>query len=670
MGCPDADQLTALVANALGEAECTAIASHAATCGGCHALLGWLLEPGDETAGQPAVGTSWLRAGDLVGRYVIEDRLGAGGMGVVYAAVDSELRRRVALKLLRPTGTGELVRRGSERLRREAQALAALSHPNVVAVFDIGTHGGHVFVAMELVDGDNLGGWLRRAPRSTREIVERLLEAGRGLAAAHVAGIVHRDVKPANVLIGSDGRARITDFGLARSEGDAEHERFGSDAPAPARDLTRTGTLMGTPAYMAPEQAARHAAGPLADQWAFCATLYEAVAGARPFTVEDHVARAAQIAGGQLAAPAPGRQVSGWLRAAVARGLRADPADRWPSMAALVRALERGRDRRRRIARAVAVAAGVVVAALAIATIARPGASAPRPAPAALLEWGEDQRPGCQCPFSPCVAGRCTAVCSARSFARGAPVPDINLPDRQEALHGISTDGDTILYLAGIECAKDRVMLARRRGAGFEVVDVTDQLDRARVAIFEACCTLAPDGASLILANVGRTGFVRVRVTSFTVERGSVDELGALIPEPIAGRTVRFPVMSADERTLYYRIDSRDGDGIDGVYEATRDDRATAFAPGRRLTGLAGRYDYVTGVSSDGLTLFMAADLHTSVLNRVDETAPWEGIRPAVPLPELGTWRVMPLGDCGRLLATWTVAGCAAEDIVYFDAAR
>jgi len=199
---------------------------------------------------------------------------------------------------------------------------------------------------MELVDGGSLSAWLQHAPRPAGEILDRMLEAGRGLAAAHAAGIVHRDIKPDNILIGLDRRARVTDFGLAQL-GDAPPVPGEAVIAAtamlldPPLALTRTGTLLGTPAYMAPEQLARGETDPRTDQWSFCATLYEALGGVRPFA-DDLAERSSAIAEGRLAAT-PAHRVPGWVRKIVARGLRAEPAARWPSMDALVTALARGR---------------------------------------------------------------------------------------------------------------------------------------------------------------------------------------------------------------------------------------------------------------------------------------------------------------------------------------
>jgi tetratricopeptide (TPR) repeat protein/predicted Ser/Thr protein kinase len=267
--------------------------------------------------------------GAVLGRYFVLDPLGSGGSGVVYAAYDPELDRKIALKLLRAERAGDDAR---ARLLREAQAMARLSHPNVLAVHDVGTFGDQVFVAMELVDGWNLRQWLAAEPRTRSRILEVFAAAGRGLAAAHAAGFVHRDFKPENVLVGRDGRVRVADFGLVRSEGDADLGTEGS-APASASPaaVTLPGTIPGTPGYMAPEQLAGRPADFRSDQFAFCVSLYQALYGRRPFapgswTVEE---------------PPSGARVPARLRRLLLRGLAVDPAARFSSMDELLAGLER-----------------------------------------------------------------------------------------------------------------------------------------------------------------------------------------------------------------------------------------------------------------------------------------------------------------------------------------
>ncbi|MCY1008648.1 serine/threonine-protein kinase [Nannocystis pusilla] len=264
-----------------------------------------------------------------LGRYRLLGRLGQGGMSVVFRAQDPQLRREVAVKLLH-SPRGQPDPEQLARLRREAQALGRLSHPNVVQVFEIGEADGQSFVVMELVRGATLREWLQARPRTLAEVVAMVSQAGRGLAAAHAAGIIHRDLKPENVLVGEDGRARVVDFGLARANPGAADTSTGSlDAP-----LTKSGTVLGTPAFMAPEQLRDPGrADARSDQFSFCVMAYEALLGERPF--EDLAA----VAAGRLRPPPPGTPVPAQLREALLRGLRTDPAERWPTMDALLAAL-------------------------------------------------------------------------------------------------------------------------------------------------------------------------------------------------------------------------------------------------------------------------------------------------------------------------------------------
>jgi tetratricopeptide (TPR) repeat protein/tRNA A-37 threonylcarbamoyl transferase component Bud32 len=287
--------------------------------------------------------------GEIIGRYILLSELGRGGMGVVWAAHDPELDRRVALKLLTRGAS-------SERLLREAQALARLTHPNVVAVYDAGELSGEVWLAMELVDGVTLKTWLKRHPRAPawHDVLTLLIPAGEGVAAAHHAGLVHRDLKPDNIMIGADGRARVMDFGLARA-GEAGTEPVAdaglSDDPLVSRssllasDVTRAGALVGTPAYMAPEQFSGHA-DERADVFAFSVLLWEALYGERPFAGDTPPAILLSITLGRIHTP-HGRRAPRWLRRVLLRGLAADIDVRWPTMSALIAAIKRGRARAR-----------------------------------------------------------------------------------------------------------------------------------------------------------------------------------------------------------------------------------------------------------------------------------------------------------------------------------
>lgn len=282
-----------------------------------------------------------LAEGTRIGRYVITARVGAGGMGEVYVASDPQLDRKVALKLVRADArTDPQVAR--ERMSREAQALARLSHPNVVAVHDVGVHQDQVFIAMDLVEGALLSEWLAAAPRSWREIRRVFLEAGAGLEAAHRVGLVHRDFKPSNVLVTASGRAVVIDFGLARA---AEATPRGEPSAHPgslSSALTQYGAILGTPGYMSPEQLRAEATDARTDQFSFCVAMYEALHGERVFR-SDTLHRMLLEAEQGLVRELPRRKgVPRRFARLLRRGLSARPEDRYPSMAALL--AELGRD--------------------------------------------------------------------------------------------------------------------------------------------------------------------------------------------------------------------------------------------------------------------------------------------------------------------------------------
>jgi tetratricopeptide (TPR) repeat protein len=289
-----------------------------------------------------------------IDRYVILERLGSGGVGMVYAAYDPELDRRVALKLLRPqSGFGSSSSADARtRLRREAQAMAQLSHPNVITVYDVGDVGDEVYISMELVDGEDLAQWNKRGPHPWREVVGRFLQAARGLAAAHHVGLVHRDFKPSNVLAGADGRARVLDFGLAKLAEAAPEPELVEASDTTLRDvnITLTGSILGTPAYMAPEQHRNANVDARSDQYSFCVALYEALYGRRPFPGNDPKTLGAEKLKGEVALPdaSPAGRVPAHLRRAIARGLAPDPEDRYPSMDVIVELLQHDPVARRR----------------------------------------------------------------------------------------------------------------------------------------------------------------------------------------------------------------------------------------------------------------------------------------------------------------------------------
>jgi len=347
----------------------------------------------------------WLRDGELpsgsrIGRYVVLYRLGRGGMGVVYAAYDPQLDRKVAVKVLRTRAPGSSGGGGDShgRMLREAQALARLSHPNVVAVHDAGLIDDRVFVAMDFVDGETLRRWLKSKPRPPREIIGAYLQAGDALVAAHAAEIVHRDFKPDNAIVGRDGRVQVLDFGLARLQ---------TDSAGPADEAPATTTppgsdegprRQGTPAYMAPEQHERERVGPAADQFAFCVALWEALCGRPPFPGKDDEL-VDNVKAGRLSEPSRAR-LSGHLRRILRRGLQAQPEARYPSMRALL--VDLRHDPRRRWRR---MSAALGIAAVAAGSVAVYAQLASEPVVCGGAEerlseaWGEAQRTGVRAAF-------------------------------------------------------------------------------------------------------------------------------------------------------------------------------------------------------------------------------------------------------------------------------
>ena len=320
----------------------------------------------------------------ILSRYILLGQLGSGGSSMVYKAYDPELDRKVALKLLQ-TRTDDARGRGRSRLLREAQAMAKLTHPNVVTVHDVSGYGEGdlglnpnlhanrleipprgIFIVMELVEGGDLRHWLNRRHRSWRSVLDVMLGAGKGLAAAHEVGIVHRDFKPGNLLIGDDGRVMVSDFGLARAAvpSASSSSRDSSNTSAnweetAHENLTRSGAVLGTPPYMSPEQHRGHGSDPRSDQFGFGVTLYEALFGVRPFSGSMKEMRQAKEAGQWRAFPS-GTGVPARLAPVIERLLQPAPEDRYPSINELLEALERaGRSRVPRFALAGAVAAAV-----------------------------------------------------------------------------------------------------------------------------------------------------------------------------------------------------------------------------------------------------------------------------------------------------------------------
>jgi tetratricopeptide (TPR) repeat protein len=349
MSCIDHNDASLLLEGAV---PTPTMLGHATDCARCRRLLSELARAMVSTSERSISNVDhlpdWLPRGSRIERYVLDDQIGVGQSSAVYAAYDPTLDRRIALKVMRIAAPA--VDRASDLLVREAKAMAKLAHPNVVTVHDAGAYGDRVYIAMELMPGGTLRTWLAARRRSWSEVRIAFLSAGRGLAAAHRAGIVHRDFKPDNVLVDANGRGRVSDFGLAGAVAD---------------DANGVPVFAGTPAYMAPELLRGEPASPASDQFAFCVTLYEALFDRRPFAGESPERLRGAIAAGELVWPER-HGVPAHILGVLRRGLQAEPSARYRSMIALLAelAVDPGA-RRRRIAIA---SAGVVAIAVAVAT--------------------------------------------------------------------------------------------------------------------------------------------------------------------------------------------------------------------------------------------------------------------------------------------------------------
>jgi len=354
VACPAENTLLGYVGGMLDDESSKALEQHLDGCSTCRFLFADLARADGASASAaqpvgPGLGLALanpieLPTGTVVGRYVILGLLARGGMGVVYKAFDPELDRTIALKLVGLAGLGRGAEEARLRLGREARTLARLSHPNVVAVHDVGTFEGDVFLAMEFVPGQTLRAWLRERAPGPREVLAVYLAAGAGLAAAHEVGIVHRDFKPDNVMIGEDGRVRVLDFGLARAAMIAAAGPPGDDEPgldADGSPLTRAGAVVGTPGYMAPEQDRGGEVDARSDQFSFCAALFEALYGRLPFEGETYRALAEHRLAGEIVAAPAVRGVTPRVRRAILQGLRVDSTARHADMGALLAELGR-----------------------------------------------------------------------------------------------------------------------------------------------------------------------------------------------------------------------------------------------------------------------------------------------------------------------------------------
>ncbi len=390
MGCPQDGVFLDLLQGTISEPERQQLVDHMQACADCRATVEALAHEGNEadpTAdGRERVGSETLAArvfasdcddyyldrGTKVGRYVIEELLGAGGMGAVYAARDPDLDRSVALKMVLPDRdlAAAAQEQARSRLAREARSAARINHPNVVTVHDVGSWADQVFIAMELVVGRNVAEWMEQETRPWPRVLEVFGDAGKGLSAAHEAGLVHRDFKPGNIMLGEDRRARVTDFGLARQAA-AQATPDGNDTTpagkrcdkAPGHTITRPGLVIGTPGYMAPEHLEGRRLDARADQFSFCVALYQALYGQRPFDrpVSDLVSSASTQV--RILPPPPDSDVPMTIHAVIVRGLQFDPADRHGSMQELLGALDEATAQQERPAATLHLSPSLKVAA-------------------------------------------------------------------------------------------------------------------------------------------------------------------------------------------------------------------------------------------------------------------------------------------------------------------
>jgi tRNA A-37 threonylcarbamoyl transferase component Bud32/tetratricopeptide (TPR) repeat protein len=516
--CPSDDEIAGYVEHRLDETAVRDVERHLDTCDACRSVVRGVaraflvddnatnartlgddtIEDAPPTLDDPVDGP--LVAGAKIARYVVIRELGRGGMGVVYEALDPELDRKVAVKVLRRDRLRADAHVASIRMQREARAMAKLAHPNVIIVHDVGAIDGGVFVAMELVKGTTLREWIDaarssrtpRTPHGIDAILATYVAAGRGLAAAHAAGIVHRDFKPQNVLVTSDGdRVRVTDFGLARAtksthDDVADHDRIDAAPRSGRPSLTETGAVVGTPAYMAPEQLRGEDATEQSDQFSFCVALWEAVHGERPFGGADAKELAQNVLEGKVRAPKSDARVPSAIDDLLLRGLRAEPRERHPSMNALLDALEtqrRSRARRGRIViTSMASLAAIALVAVVVLLSRRTRSNAPTLCTGATAElagtWDDATRENVHAAFlatgAPFAAAAWTSVASSLdAYARAWTAMDEE-SCASTRIRGVQSDAVFDLREA---------CLSRRKSELRALVDVLSHADASAVEI-------------------------------------------------------------------------------------------------------------------------------------------------------------------------------------------
>jgi tetratricopeptide (TPR) repeat protein/tRNA A-37 threonylcarbamoyl transferase component Bud32 len=557
MRCPDEETLLRYLGPEGPGPDAAALEDHFDGCASCRAVVAALARTSlvdrttsasPEERGAVETASAWasdfLPAGVRIGRYVVQGRIGAGAMGVVYDAVDPELRRAVAIKRLRAATADDPGRQA--RLLREAQSLARLSHPNVVAVYDAGIHDGHAFLAMARVEGTTLRGWLDATPRSRASILAVMREVAEGLVAVHAAGLVHRDLKPDNVLVDTRGHALVTDFGLV-ALGSAIADRTPAQtvagpgvAAVADSPLTQTGHRVGTPRYMAPEQLVGDEVGPRTDQFAFCVVMFEALTGRSPFA-GDSTEQLLRAIRGRAIDPAIDALPRS-LRRMIAQGLDPEPDRRHPGMREVVAALAPGGRRAAMLVVGLA-AVGTAVVAVGIA-VTRPSAApsaAPSDAPsevetgasAALLARGQAEAEAgefvtatatLEAAYDAAVAedAWATATDAATALVRTVGVQAEDLDDalrwHRHAEAGLRRLGDDPARAAGLVDALGAVVLA----AG--------EFERARDLFAQAL----EQSAALYGDDDPRTAVVRSHLGAALAHLGRIDDALALHRQALA----------------------------------------------------------------------------------------------------------------------------------------
>ena len=591
--CPPDETLAALVDGKLPADEAAKLEAHVDSCDACHELLGsyaasYLVDPeyastipvGDRaTELQRAAG---LPTGTRVGRYVLLERVGEGASGVVYGAHDPELDRKIAIKVLHAKVDAQ------DRLRSEARAMAKLSHPNVVAVHDVGAFEGHVFVAMEFVAGGTLRAWMEDV-HTTEEIIAAFVGAGRGLAAAHKAGLIHRDFKPENVLVGKDGRVRVTDFGLA-ARGRVDTAPI-SGAPesdrnvAPGSDATLwTKAMAGTPAYMAPEQREGRVADARSDQYAFCVAFAEALHGSRPESPRD-----------VLSPKGSTRRVPKRLAQILARGLEERPAARFPSMTSILRSIERTQSRGRRW---LALGALVVLALATFGVVRVMSARSRMCADAASGmkgAWDDETRSAAQRAFD-----RSGAPNASDTWQRVSKTLDAYAAQwtasRTEACEATRIRGEQSDAMLGLRMQ----CLDRRRGELAALSDLFSRADEdvvehaafaaSRLGPISACDDTASLSSSLPLPEAKDT---RTRVDALRADLDRVRALESSGKFALALEGARKD--ATDSKTLGYRPIEAEALHLQGVLEAESGDARAAVITlnAAAFAAEAGRHDEI-----------------------------------------------------------------------------